>query len=257
MTAGTNQSAEWDRWVAMERCANFRDAGGYAAAAGRIVRTGLLYRSGSPSNMTERDIALARDQLGIKTVIDLRAEAEALEAGPAPFTERCGVQILPVPLGRGPKGSTEGLPDLTTARGLGPLYIFHSQQEPERIVEAVSVVAARSSDPLVVHCAGGKDRTGMVIALVLDVLGVDHETIVEDYALTELNLAGIPEEHLAALARQLGENGWPEAILHALPESMHAFLEWLRTEYGSAEEFLASHGGGPETVEALRSNLLA
>jgi len=207
--------------------------------------------------MTERDVALAQDELGIRTVIDLRAQAEAQEAGPAPFTETCGVEIVGVPLGRGPKGSTDGLPDLTTGRGLGPLYIFHAQQEPQRIAEAVSLVGARCSDPLVVHCAGGKDRTGMVIALVLDVLGVDQETIIEDYALTELNLAGIPEANLAALTRQLGEHGWPEAILHAVPESMRAFLEWLRTEHRSAEAFLKSHGAGSETVDALRSNLLA
>lgn len=247
----------WDRWVSMEGCANFRDAGGYPTTRGEKVRTGLLYRSGSPSRMTERDIALARDELGIKTVIDLRAEAEALEAGSAPFTETCGVDLVAIPMGRGAKGGAEGLPDLTTASGLGPLYVFHAQQGPDRIVEAVGLVAERCADPLVVHCAGGKDRTGMVIALVLDILGVDHETIVEDYALTELNLARIPEEHLAALARQMGEHGWPEAILHAVPDSMRTFLRWLREEHGSAEAFLASHGSGRETVQALRSRLLA
>ncbi|HUR50001.1 MAG TPA: tyrosine-protein phosphatase [Acidimicrobiales bacterium] len=241
----------------MEGCTNFRDAGGYPTARGGKVRTGLLYRSASPARMTERDVALARDELGIKTVVDLRAEAEALEGGSAPFTETCGVDIVAVPMGRGVKGGTEGLPDLTTASALGPLYVFHAEQAPERIVDAVSLVASRCQDPLVVHCAGGKDRTGMVIALVLDVLGVDHEMIVEDYALTERSLARIPKEHLAALAVQMGEHGWPEAILHAVPDSMRTFLKWLTDEHGSAEGFLASQGSRADTVDALRSKLLA
>jgi protein-tyrosine phosphatase len=111
--------------------------------------------------------------------------------------------------------------------------------------------------PLVFHCAAGKDRTGVVAAIVLDVLGVGDEDIADDYSLSRLGMdrfkAWILETYPEAADAMSDQ---PQAFLDAPAEAMHLFLSGLRERYGSADEYAAAHGVSADVLDAVRENLL-
>ncbi len=127
----------------------------------------------------------------------------------------------------------------------------------DAIRSVIEIVADPANLPAIVHCTAGKDRTGVVVALLLSVAGVDDETIVKDYALTGANLT---EEWIEARRGDAARYGltW-EALKPALgtpPEAMRATLAHLREEFAGAEGYLASIGVWPETIARIRANLI-
>lgn len=116
---------------------------------------------------------------------------------------------------------------------------------------------AEADGRVLFHCAAGKDRTGIAAALLLDLAGVDDETIIEDYTLTEQLLAPLKEQWLP----QMRERGFDEeraaALLAAPAEDMAATLRHLRERYGSAEEYARAIGVSSDAVSAVRARLTA
>jgi protein-tyrosine phosphatase len=164
---------------------NFRDLGGYPTADGRTTRWGRLYRSDALHELTEVDLKVLLE-LGLSCVIDLRSATEV---------ERTGRGILGgeplhyrhLSVMQDTAGPIEDVPSLASL-DLAAIYLSWLDTGREALAEALRTVGDAADRPLVFHCAAGKDRTGVLAALVLAILGVERDVIVEDYVLTATRL---------------------------------------------------------------------
>jgi protein tyrosine/serine phosphatase len=247
-----------DRQASFERIFNFRDLGGYLAAEGRTVRWGRLYRSDGLHQLTDNDLDTLRG-LGLRTVIDLRTHVEVAEHGHFPV-DRHPVERHHLPVINRSWEDDERLAipeDHEAAEFLTERYLDMLDEGGASFAAAVSVLASPTACPAVCHCAVGKDRTGVFVALVLSLLGVADDLIVHDYTLSALGMARI-EDWLAAHSPE-GAAEWaaqPAAWLASPPAAMAGLLAALRTDHGSTETYLLDHGVAPEAITAVRHNLL-
>jgi protein-tyrosine phosphatase len=246
-------NADPSRQLDFDGCFNFRDLGGYATADGHRTRWRRLFRADGLSRLTENDLdALAA--LGIVTVIDLRTVLEADTQGRFPDNV-AGVTYRHLPLTDTLPGEEE-TPDWDSAAFVSARYLGMLSEGTETVTAAVRLLADPAAQPAVFHCSVGKDRTGVLSALVLGFLGVPDETIVADYALSYDNMLRI----LANLQERYPEAAdiverYRPVILSAEPASMAGFVAGVRATYGSFEALAASLGLVAE-VEALRGQLL-
>lgn len=240
-----------NRIVELEGCFNFRDLGGHPARDGLRLRFGQLFRSDALHHMTPEDVARVRDVLGIRTVVDLRAPAERARETPGAL---CAppVTLHHVPLfdsGRPGGGARARL-------SLGQIYALMLQFAREPICRAIEILSA-SEGPAVFHCAAGKDRTGVLAAIVLGALDVPDAAIVEDYADTRRSLPRI----VARLRQSTGYDSvlteLPPETLHAEPATMEELLAHVRARYGSMRGYLREAGVSGAAFERLERRLLA
>jgi protein-tyrosine phosphatase len=220
---------------------NFRDAGGCATADGRTVATGRLYRSDLLVNLTSADQARF-DRLGIRTVIDLRRTAEVELIGRV--ADAHGRRYLNIPPEHAPWEERPHDPADEPPRYLADRYLELADTGRHGIGRVISVLSDRDAAPAVVHCYAGKDRTGVVMAITLALLGVPDETIGEDYARSDYWERSAPPSHIPAL--------WTLAPASAIT----VFLAELREEYGSVEGYASAAGVTTAEIEALRAHLL-
>ena len=241
------------RTLEFEGCVNFRDLGGYRAADGRMVAWRTLFRADGLNKLSDSDVAQLAD-LGLTTVIDLRTRDEAEQRGSFPV-DRVPVTYVGLPL-TDVLPATEDLPDWREASYVASRYADMVSEGGPMLTSAVQALAAGGALPAVLHCSAGKDRTGVLSALLLAFLGVDDETIVADYALS----AAAMERLLERLKAEYPEaeeavQRYAPAILHVVPETMEQFLAGLRVRYGTYDELAASLEV-TEAVVTLRSTVL-
>jgi protein-tyrosine phosphatase len=244
--------AELERHIELESALNFRDVGGYVTADGRRVRWRRLFRAGGLSQLSAADLLVLRG-LGISTVLDLRSTAEWQEG-------RFPVHEIPVTFHHLP--IVEEILDparySVPAGMMAARYQDYAKIGASNIAQAISIVADPETHPIVVHCLAGKDRTGVVIALVLSLLGVDDEAVAEDYALSNLAMARMRER--AEAMRDPSQPPRPaelvEEVFSAKPTNITSLLAALRVSHGSIEEYVISAGVKPGAVETLRDSLL-
>jgi protein-tyrosine phosphatase len=233
---------------------NFRDLGGYAAGDGRPIRWGRLYRADGLHRLSAADLERIRE-LGVRTVIDLRSEGEIVERGGFPPDFR-GVRVHHQPVldatwTSSPRPSFAGTDDPATAFLVWAYRQMIDDAGP-RFAAAIELLARPASLPAVFHCAAGKDRTGLLAALVLGVLGVDDEVIAADYQLTEPAMARRYEwakVHAPELADRYDNT--PAEMLAARPAAMLQVLADLRQRFGGPAGYLARHGVPTSTIDAL------
>ena len=240
------------RRVALDGAANFRDVGGYRTSDGRTIRWRSVFRADNLSHLSGPDRAVVR-ALGIKTVIDLRTVAEV-------EMERFPVDEVPIRFHHLPLIAE--LPTFDDFRNSGPAalgrhYLDLARRSGKEIAESLRIVAEPCSRPVVVHCAAGKDRTGVVVAILLALLGVPDDTIADDYARS----AEAMEALLARLLERVPEHaeeirGVATTVSSATPANIRALLGGLREEHGSIEEYADAYGAGEAVVSALREGLL-
>jgi protein-tyrosine phosphatase len=247
----TTHRGHADRYIALDGCYNFRDLGGYRAGDGRIVRSGQLFRSDALHHLGEADVELLRNKLGVRAIIDVRSAAE-VAAERTSALARPPVAYHHMPLFR---NDTPGRADEEVPADLGDVY-FMILQEAAQPIREVFEMLARLPVPTVFHCAAGKDRTGMIAALLLSLLGVCEEDVVEDYAATSRNLDQIIErltrsEGYGAIFREL-----PPHTLHAEPRTMESLLAQLRHFHGSARGYLREIGVSDASLLQLEERLL-
>ena len=171
------EQREWTRRLAWEGCVNARDLGGYPTADGRETRWGAVVRSDSPAALTEAGRAALADY-GVRAIVDLRLPTELADA-PNPFAEPGdhGIAYTNVSF-----IDPAFAPDAVTTLADDYLQMLDRYRRP--VAEAITAVAQASPGAVLVHCAAGKDRTGLVAALLLGLVGVPAETIAADYAMT-------------------------------------------------------------------------
>ncbi|MEZ4711989.1 MAG: tyrosine-protein phosphatase [Caldilineaceae bacterium] len=224
---------------------NIRDIGGYRTSDGRstrwrtFLRADALHRLPPPSQQALIDY-------GVRTIIDLRTEQECGQA-PNVFVAAKRVCYLHVPLFDG------GAP--LAARSAPPKVADIYRQILEWRQSAVKAVFDAITDnafPVLVHCTAGKDRTGLIAALILGLAGVDHATIAEDYALTTHYAARLFDE-LRARAVAAGRDMVTfERFLEAKPESILSVLTYMDEKYGSVADYLKQIGITKMQINYLR-----
>ncbi|BCJ54593.1 hypothetical protein Asp14428_60680 [Actinoplanes sp. NBRC 14428] len=230
---------------------NFRDVGGYAGTDGRTVRWRRLFRADSLHRLKGDDLA-AFGALGVRTVIDLRRLFEIEEHGRVP--EAAELAYHNVVLEHVDWDSVPHPAELPHARWLADRYLNFVEDGRDGLARALGLIADPVAAPAVVHCMAGKDRTGVVCALTLSLLGVSDRDIADDYALTEVAMASLTEFLLRT------KPGLVEGKYHMFEcpqDAMLMFLGDLRERYGSVEKYVREIGVSGEQVAAMRDHLLA
>lgn len=184
------QSLPSVHWVKLEGVKNARDLGGWTLADGTKIPYGRVYRSGRLSSVTAADLAKMRS-LGIRTSIDLRGTSEALISGKDPG----GAQGL---------SGTTSAPMVGVASAGGYKDIIDNQKSS--VATAFRALAKSSSYPLIIHCTAGKDRTGVVSALLLELPGVPRQQIVQEYLLSS-NSGSVSADWLEAALNEVDAAG--------------------------------------------------
>jgi protein tyrosine/serine phosphatase len=223
---------------------NARDLGGLPLREG-AVRRGALIRTESLTRLGDGGAEALREA-GVSRVLDLRRPGESQDTHP--FADDRALYVnLPVEDPADVKRNTGPMVDL---------YVDMVDTRPELFAAALAAIAEAPPGAVVVHCAGGKDRTGLVTALALTVAGADKEVVAADYALTEERLEPLMREHLARIADDQVREQFRE--YQSTPAAnMLTVLEHLETEHGSIEDYLRSGGMTEEQLSALRERLVA
>ncbi|MFC0530111.1 tyrosine-protein phosphatase [Phytohabitans kaempferiae] len=239
-----------DRTLPFTTTFNFRDVGGYLGLEGRAVRWRRLFRSDSLHRLDRGD-ADAFVALGVRTVIDLRRPREVTRDGRVPAYDGLGYRHI-----HPEHQDWDEIPyeeKIGVARYLANRYHDLAEQGSVGISAAVGVIADEAASPVVVHCVAGKDRTGVVCALTLSVLGVSDEDIAADYALSTAASVRFTE---FLKGRQVPVHEVPQPYFSSPAEAMLLFLRELRERHGSAEGYLMAAGVKPEQLDNLRTHLL-
>jgi protein-tyrosine phosphatase len=257
--ADDESTSEEARHIAFEACFNFRDLGGYETDDGRRVRWNVLYRSDTLHRLTAADIDQF-DALGLRTVIDLRSTTEVDDHGRLTTTSGHlawhhvpmldNVKLEP----RDPSEITAAIAQ-TQIPGEGYLRIVEEFGGSLSLV--FQLLSGDDALPAVFHCTAGKDRTGIVAALLLDLLGVPDDVIAADYVLTERARARSTvwiEANEPAFAALLAQVPPERRVISA--ETILGLLDGVRSTYGSAAELLLSLGVQARQLDVLRSRLL-
>ncbi|MGC4190240.1 MAG: tyrosine-protein phosphatase [Thermomicrobiales bacterium] len=241
-------SREW----LLEGATNFRDLGGLLNRHGQTVRRRRVFRSDALSRLTSVDL----DRLAgvsIRTLIDLRSPEEIARTGPSPLVDR-GTSVIHAPV-----TDVDASPAALEDKPLAEMYaafLVHGQASYRMVF---GTLAATDDLPAVIHCAAGKDRTGVAVALLLRLLDVDDALIVDDYAITDRNMRRMIQGWMASnpeLASQSDGVKVPEQLIRAQAETMQTFLVTLDATWGSAEGYLRDAGVGRDEIDAIRTSLL-
>jgi protein tyrosine/serine phosphatase len=244
---------------------NLRDLGGYPTPLLRpdhVTRPGLVFRAAAPTAAAAP--ALAR--LAVADLYDLRSEGEVDRHPGPPASAGLNVHRVPVFPDRSytPQDIAlrfQAYADADPADGFGRAYSeILAAGGPGAFTPVLRHLARPDPPPLLVHCTAGKDRTGVVCALVLALCGVPDETIAWEYALTELGLASKMSEFMEILQEHPAMKDNPEGarrMLGARPEAMRAMLRIVREKYGSVEDYVRTECGlSAEEILLLRDNLV-
>lgn len=249
-----------DRWIELDGAVNVRDLGGLEQVGGGVTASGVLLRSDNLQGLSDKDVRRLLDDFGVHTVLDLRTPAEVAGEGPGPLS-REGVRHVNIDLipGWDPRGdnSSRIVPhEQREKNDLSHFYLGYLDEAAASVVRALQIIADPDSGPVVVHCAAGKDRTGVIVALALTVAGVFREEIVADYALTADRIEAIRDRLAASptYAEDMRRRPVDDMRPHAL--SMRHFLDRL-DERGGVLSWLTANGFGADDQARLKERLSA
>ncbi len=243
------------RWLPLDGTAN-----------ARVVVPGVLLRSDNLQALTPGDVRTLVEDEALEVVLDLRTELEAEREGPGPLTGEPAVRIEPRSLYPRSGGTTDV--DAASARLWPPrtanrwgdetrvvqAYMSYLTARPDSIVGALQTIAA-AEGAVLVHCAAGKDRTGVVVALALEAGGVPREAIVEDYLATAQRIDGIIDRLLSSPTYREELEGQDPRSHAPVPGTMERVLELVDEEFGGTTEWLASHGLADGELDQLRQRI--
>jgi protein-tyrosine phosphatase len=229
---------------------NFRDVGGYAGLGGRTVTWRRLFRADSLHRLKGADLE-AFHALGVRTVIDLRRPFEVEEHGRVPHSE--GLDYRNLVVEHVDWESVDEPADLPHERWLADRYLNFAEDGRAGLAAALGVIADPAAGPVVVHCMAGKDRTGVVCALTLSLLGVSDADIAQDYALTEVAMASLTA-YLLKTKPHVVQNKYH--MFDCPQDAMLLFLNDLRERHGSIEAYVRGIGLTGDQLDGLRGHLL-
>lgn len=261
------------RWITLDGAVNVRDVGGMPTGDGSVTAERRLLRADNLQGLSSSDVSRLVEEFGLTRVIDLRSRAEVTAEGPGPLTavpaiEHVHHSVIPVEgdkvisrqdsetvtevlLARADRFNSENPDDIVCGHYLGYL-----QDRPDSVVAALRAIADSPGTALV-HCAAGKDRTGVVVALALTSVGVRREAVVADYAATAeritaiLNRLRASDTYAAGVNRITDEQHTPRASV------MELFLDQVDLRHGGVLQWLADQGFDDEDHQSMKHKLLA
>jgi protein-tyrosine phosphatase len=238
-----------DRRVGLAGALNFRDLGGYATGRGTTAN-GKLYRSDALSHLTEDDVALLLD-LGLATVVDLRRDTELAES-PGVFVRHPTVRYH-----HNPVITLDGI-DLPPHERLLTLdFAAHNvamaRESGATFAYLFRLLAQADAYPLVFHCAGGRDRTGVAAALILSAAGVSRDDILADYLISNDYLVPLMARMSASYAARGIDPEPIVANLHLREAYLLALLDLIETDFGGIDGYLESIGISQAELATFRN----
>ena len=244
------------RWIALDGAAN-----------ARVVVPGALMRSDNLQSLTARDVRLLVEQEALEVVLDLRTEVEVELEGPGPITREPRVRIEHRSLYPRSGGNTDV--DAASA-GMWPptdpsewpdeprvvqAYMSYMSLRPDSIVGSIRTIA-NSPGAVLVHCAAGKDRTGVVVALALDAAGIDRDAIVSDYLATTGRIDAIMARLVSSPTYRSELEGHDPRSHAPVPGTMERVLEIIDQDLGGSAAWLMAQGLSTTELEQLRRRLV-
>ena len=241
--------------VHLEGIHNFRAVAPYQVRGGRRIRERTIYRSGALDLMTPADEDVLSRQVQLSCVLDLRHPDES---GDASAQHALSDAVRRLSLFPEHLAQESLIAELNGLYGTGPSarrYFHYLEIGRERFVEAFQLLSEEATYPVLVHCTAGKDRTGVLLALLMDVLGAKDEDIGHEYELSNQSI-----DRLIAYLESTGRvlEGTPEEIRERLAtpaERITGFIELVRKEYGSSADYLQSIGVDEQRLERIQDML--
>ncbi len=238
--------------VDVDGCVNFRDVGGWSTDDGRTVQLGRLYRSDDPIRITPTGRA-AVDALSLAMVVDLRQQLQ-FSRSPG-FVDPARTAHIPLV---DQVVDHQEPPPLDTPTDIADLYVGMLHESRDQVARVLDVVAETLPDgPVLVHCAFGKDRAGLITALIHSAIGVRRDDIVADYVRSDApaqrrraTLIDDPSPDDPPVARL------PATLFRAPAETIDLLLDRVVDEYGSLDAWVESFPISDATIERLRAQLL-
>jgi protein-tyrosine phosphatase len=246
-----------DRSLGWDGCFNVRDLGGLETSSGGRTRRGAVVRADNVRRLSAVGWQTALDH-GIRRLVDLRFEDEVPgEPGPHGSIEVVAVSLFGQHDPQVAREFDERVRDGDDIASLfAALYIRTLEKSPDRVVAAIAAVADTDHrDGIVIHCFAGKDRTGIVSALLLGLAGVPDEIVAADYAESERNVELLFSDWIAS-AESESELELRRRLVQAPSATMITVLAWLRDSAGGASGYLRESGLANEQLERLRARLL-
>jgi len=243
------------RWLQLEGAVNVR-----------VVAPGVLLRSDNLQGLSDRDVRRLLDDESLEVVVDLRTDVEVRLEGPGPLTREPRVRIEHHSLYPDSGGNTDleadtvkpwGSPHAEESREESPViraYMSYLRRRPDSVIAAIRAIAG-ADGAVLVHCAAGKDRTGVVVALALDAAAVSRELIAGDYMLTRERIGAILERLVASPTYRAELEGHDPQRHAPVAGTIERVLELLDERHGGSVAWLSAHGLAAEELERLRSRL--
>lgn len=243
------------RWIELDGAAN-----------ARVVVPGVLLRSDNLQSLTARDVRLLVEQQALEVVLDLRTDREVELEGPGPITHEQRVRIEHRSLYPRSGGSTDldaAVVKLWPPSGQSrwpdeprvvQAYLSYLTGRPDSIVASVRTIA-NTPGAVLVHCAAGKDRTGVVVALALDGAGVDRSTILGDYVATAERIDAIIARLMRSPTYRPELEGQAARAHAPVPDTIQRVLELLDESFGGSAGWLSAHGLSDAELERLRRRM--
>jgi protein-tyrosine phosphatase len=248
-------------WIDLEGAVNVRDLGGLPTGDGSVTVAGRLLRADNLQELSPADVSRLVRDIGLTTVVDLRSSAELASEGPAPLDVIPGVRHAHHPVIPELGSATDAVAEAlllkrSQDRSRFPSdptcghYLGYLEDRPDQVVAAVRSIA-QDGGAAVVHCAAGKDRTGVVVALALTAAGVLAQAVVADYAATGERTEAILSRLRRSPTYASDIDSLPAEAHRARPEAMAAFLEQMDSRYGGVARWLTDHGLGAGELDLL------
>ena len=252
-------------WIDLDGAVNVRDLGGLPTEDGGKTLAGRLLRGDNLQDLSPADIARLTGGIGLTTVVDLRSTAELRAEGPAPLDAVPDVRHVHCPVLPEQGAATDVVADVLLTRDEADRsrypadpraghYLGYLEDRPDQVVAAVRAVATAPGAALV-HCAAGKDRTGVVVALALSAVRVRLDAVAADYAATGERLEPLLDRLRRSPTYARDVSSKPAGSHQPQASTMAAFLDQLTARYGGAIAWLAGHGFGPDDLGRLHGKL--
>jgi len=232
---GVSVERRLPQWIALDGAVN-----------ARVLVPRVLLRADNLQSLSERDVRLLVEAEALEVVVDLRTDVEVELEGPGPMTAELAVRTEHRSLY--PDSESPDEPPVVRA------YMGYLRRRPDSVVGSVRAIA-RADGAVLVHCAAGKDRTGVVVALALDAAGVDRDTIVGDYLATRERIDAIMARLVSSPTYRAQLEGHDTHKFAPVPGTMERLLELVDDRFGGSVAWLSARGLGHADIERLRRRL--
>jgi protein-tyrosine phosphatase len=247
---------------------NARWLGLDGAANARVVVPGVLLRSDNLQGLSAGDVHLLVEEQALEVVLDLRTDLEVELEGPGPITREPGVRIEHRSLYPRSGGNTDldavsdnlwprtDCSDFPDEPRVVQAYMSYMSARPDSIVGSIRAIA-NARGAVLVHCAAGKDRTGVVVALALDAAGIDRDTIVSDYLATAQRIYAIMDRLVSSPTYRSELEGHDPRDHAPLPGTIERVLQLVDEGFGGSAAWLSAHGLSNAELERLQGRMCA